>query len=150
MILDKYLTFASALAINTGGAATYLLGDVIDLQAQAIRDLGNGQPLYWVTTISTALLSATGTFNLQLASDAQAAIATDGSATVHAQTGAKLQAALVAGTKFVIPLPLELPPYERYLGILQITGTAAFTAGAIQSSITLDPSGWKALPDGVN
>lgn len=150
MILDKLLTFATALAINTGGAGTYLLGDVIDLQAQQIRDIGNGQPLFWVTTIDTSLASATGSVNFQLVSDAQAAIATDGSATVHAQTGAKLAAAVVAGNKFVIPVPLELPTYERYLGILQITAIAAFTAGKIQSSLTLDPIGWKAYPDGVN
>lgn len=150
MILDKLNTFAAALAINTGGAGTYFLGDVIDLQAQQIRDIGNGRQVYWVTTIDTSLASATGTFNLQLVSDAQAAIAVDGSATVHDQIGAKLAAAVVAGTKFVRVVPLELPTYERYLGILQITAVAAFTAGKINSFLTLDPIGWKPYPDASN
>lgn len=149
MILDKLLTFASALAINTGGAGTYLLGDVIDLQ-QTGRDIGNGEDFYWITTIDTSLASATGTFNLQLVSDAQAAIATDGSATVHAQLGAKLAAAVVAGNKFVVEVPSELPTYERYLGILQITAVAAFTAGKINSFLTLDKTGWKPYADASN
>lgn len=150
MIFDELLEFADALAINTGGAGTYFIGDVIDLQTQQIRDIGNGQPVYLVISVDTALASATGTVNFQLVSDAQAAIATDGSATVHAQTGPKAQAAVVAGTTFVIPLPLELPKYERYLGILQVVATAAFTAGKINAFLTLDPYGWKAYPDGVN
>ena len=151
MILDELNEFADALAINTGGAGSYLLGDVIDLQTQQIRDIGNGQPVYWVTSVDTALASATGTFNLSLVSDAQAAIATDGSATVHATIGGPfLQAALAAGTMWVRVVPLELPKYERYLGILQTTATAAFTAGKINSFLTLDPIGWKPYPDAVN
>ena len=151
MILDEYLEFIDAGAVNTGGAANYLLGDVIDLSTQQIRDIGNGQALYWVTSVDTALLSGTGTFNLSLVSDAQAAIATDGSATVHSTIGGPyLQAALAIGTQWVRVVPLELPKYERYLGILQTTATAAFTAGKINSFLTLDPNGWKAYPDGVN
>lgn len=151
MILDDRLEFADALALNTGAAGTYLLGDVIDLGAVVPGDIGNGEPLYLVITVDTTATSGgSATADFRLASDAQAAIATDGSATVHATTGAQAVATLTAGKKFVIPLPLEGPLYERYLGILQVTGTAAFTAGKINAFITLDPTGWKAYADAVN
>lgn len=151
MILDDRLEFADALALNTGAAGTYLLGDVIDLGLAVPGDIGNGEPTYLVITVDTTATSggaATGEF--VLASDAQAAIATDGSATQHATTGPQALSALTAGKKFVIPIPLEGAIYERYLGILQKTGTAAFTAGKINAFITLDPTGWKAYADAVN
>ena len=151
MIMDERLEFCDAVALNTGGAGSYLLGDVVDLGAASPGDIGNGQPVYWVTTVDTTATSggsATGAF--ALASDAQAAIAVDGSATVHATIAAQAVATLTAGRKFVVPVPLEGPVYERYLGVIQTTGTAAFTAGKINSFITLDPSGWKAYPDAVN
>jgi hypothetical protein len=90
------------------------------------------------------------TVQFQFASDAQAAIATDGSATVHAQTEAIPKATLVAGYQRVIPLPLELPVYEEFLGILQITGTAALTAGKVNAYLTLDPPQTKAYPNSAN
>ena len=40
MILDERTEFCDATALNTGGAGSYLLGDVIDLQAIGI-DLGS-------------------------------------------------------------------------------------------------------------
>lgn len=148
-ILDERTELADALALNTGGAATYLLGDVIDLEIA--RDLGNGQPLYFCITIDTLPVSATGTINFQIATDAQAAIATDGSATVHAATGPKLAAQMPAGQMFVLPLPLEGSLYERYLGLLQITAVAAFSAGKINAFITSDPpTRWKPFLDAIN
>jgi hypothetical protein len=152
MIHDELTEFLDATALNTGGAGTYLIGDVIDLGASGgtLKDIGNGRSLYWVVQISTTATSGgSATGNLQLASDAQAAIATDGSATVHAQTGAIAVATLVAGYRRVFPLPVE-KRYERYVGVLQVTATAAFTAGAVDSFLTLDPPGWYAAPDGTN
>lgn len=151
MILDERLEFCDATALNTGAAGSYLLGDVIDLQFAAGGDIGAGEPLYVVITIDTLPTSGgAATANFTLASDAQAAIATDGSATVHATTGARTIAQMAAGTKFVFALPMEGPAYERYLGILQTTAVAAFTAGKINAFITLDPTGNKAYPDAVN
>lgn len=150
MILDERNEFCDATSLNTGAAGSYLLGDVIDLGA-APGDLGNGQPLYLIIQVDTAATSggsATGDFTL--ASDAQAAIATDGSATVHATTGAIAVAALTAGRTFCFAIPLIGNTYERYLGILQTTATAAFTAGKINAFLTLDPTGWRAYPDATN
>ena len=149
MITDSTLEMCDAVAVNTGGAATYLLGSQID--TSVVRDIGAGRPVYLVISIDTALASATGTMQFKLASDASAAIATDGTASEHWVSDTFLEAALAAGKTWVVPLPSGTAlPYERYLGILQVTGTAAFTAGKINAFLTFDPSGWKGYADAQN
>jgi len=147
MITDKLTTFANGEALNTGAAGTYLVGDVVDLEVA--RDIGNAVPMYLVVTIPvTATSGGSATLQIQLVSDAQAAIATDGSATIHLASDVFTVAALSAGTNVMrAVLPLEGASYERYLGILQITGTAAFTAGTVSAMITPTPSAWKAYAD---
>lgn len=147
MILDERTEFGDALALNTGAAGTYLIGDVIDLGVG--RNLGMTE-LWLVITVDTTVTSGgAGTAKFTLASDAQAAIATDGSATVHFETKAFALAELVAGRVLaVVKLPAEGAVYERFLGILQTTGTAALTAGKINAFLTPDAKQWKALADG--
>ncbi len=148
MIIDQRNEFADATALNTGAAGTYLIGNVIDLVKTGL-DLGQGQPLYLAITVDTAATSggaATATF--KLASDAQAAIATDGTATIHFSTDPIPLTSLGAGKRLVV-VALPQGSYERYLGILQTTGTAAFTGGAINAFLTADPTGWQAYPDGI-
>ena len=150
MLIDKSLQFADATAI---GASTgrRLVGDVIDLSvARDIGNLGNGMPLYLVIQITTAVASAgTTTVQFELASDAQAAIAVDGSATEHITTAAIDKAALVAGYTLVLPLPLEAPAYERYVGVIANVATTAVSAGAFSAFITPDAQVWKAYADGL-
>lgn len=150
MILDERTEFCDATALNTGGAGTYLLGDQIDLTLA--RDIGRGEPVYFVITVDTAATSggsATGAFTL--ASDASASIATDGSATVHLVTGAIAVASMTAGAVlFAGSLPMEGNAYERYLGVLQTTAVAAFTAGKINAFLTHDVARWKAYADATN
>lgn len=154
MILDERTEFADAVSV-AAAAGTALIGDVID--AEVVRDLGNGQPIYLVIVVDTEIITGgvAGTVEFQLVSDAQAAIATDGSATVHYSTGTfvtddaaanddKLSAGEVLAC---VALPLEGNAYERYLGILAVTGTTTTTAGAISAFLTLDPTGWKAYPE---
>lgn len=151
MILDERLEFGDALALNTGAAATYLIGDVVD--TEVARDLGlGGHPIFFVVTVDTAATSGgAATLVITLASDAQAAVATDGSATAHITSRTWAVASLTAGTVVVAaPLPAETPTYERYLGVLQTTGTAAFTAGKINAFMTLDYAKWKAWADATN
>lgn len=157
MIMDERLEFADAVAVGTS-TGTILVGDVIDLQVA--RDIGQGQPVYWIITTDTEIITggSAGTIKFQLASDAQAAIATDGSATVHADTGtfvtddaAANSAQLNAGGVIAcIPLPVQGQVYERYLGVLSIIATTAVTAGKINTFLTLDPIGWKAYADASN
>lgn len=153
MLLDKRLEFADATALNTGAAGTYLVGDVIDTKGPTTSpnttvDL-EGSCLYCVIQVDTAVTSGgAATVQFALASDDAAAIATDGSATVHFATAAIGKATLVAG---YLVAAFELPrgSYERYLGILQTTGTAALTAGKINAFLTADPALYRAYADNV-
>ena len=150
MITDKLTRFCTATALNTGAAGTYLVGDVVDMQAA--RDIGQGVPIYLVVSVATTATSGgSATLQVQLASDAQEAIATDGSASVHAVSATFAVADMTAGTNVMKAIiPMEGVEYERYLGLLQITGGAAFTAGAIDAFLTPTPAGWKAYADGQN
>lgn len=142
--------FADATALSTAGTGLALVGNVMD--TSVVRDLGNGRPVYLVISVDTAVTSAgAATVEFDLVSDAQAAIAVDGSATVHLKTLAFPKATLVAGFQVVVQLPLESPAYEQFLGILQNVGTAALTAGKINAFLTLDPpASWKAYPNEPN
>jgi hypothetical protein len=149
MILDSRNEFADATALSTSGTGLQLVGNVIDTGAAA-RDLGEGEDLYLVVQVDTAVTSGgAATVDFQLASDAAAAIATDGSATVHASTGDIGKATLVAGYQRAICLP-KGSTYERYVGILANVGTAAVTAGKVNVFLTRNPKGWTAYNDAVN
>lgn len=152
MILDETLEFADAESV-AAAAGTALIGDVIDLSAIQ-RDIGNGEQLWLVITTATEIITGgvAGTISFALASDAAAAIATDGSATVHFQTkdfvtgdalanDAELNA---GGVIAAVALPMEGVQYERYLGILCTIGTTTVTAGAINAFLTHDVAKWKA------
>lgn len=148
MILDERLELSDVgtLATATG---TALHGDVIDFGGDQI---GDGEPMYLVIQVTTAVTSAgAATVKFELASDAAAAIATDGSATVHAATEAIGKASLVAGYTRVIPLPPAAGnSYERYVGVLTTVGTAALTAGAVNAFLTKDVARWQAYADAAN
>lgn len=141
MILDERTEFCDATALNTGGAGSYLLGDVIDLGEA--KDLGNTDPLYLVIQVDTAATSggsATGTFSL--VTDDNDSLS---SPAVLVASKAWAVADMTAGkTLMVVQLPMEGTAYERYLGIQQTTGTAAFTAGKINAFLTYAPARWKA------
>lgn len=147
MILDERNEFADATALDTGGTGLALLGDVIDLGAEAPEGFGEGEQMYLCIQVTTAVTSAgAATVQFQLVSDAQAAIAADGSETLHAQSDAIPKATLVAGYMVVLPVP-QTPDYERYLGVQTNVGTAALTAGAVNAFLTLDPpANWRAYP----
>jgi hypothetical protein len=141
MILDERTEFCDAVALNTGAAGSYLLGDVIDLGEA--KDLGNSDPLYLVVQVDTTATSggsATGLFSL--VTDDNASLS---SPAVLVSSKAWAVADMVAGTTLmVVQLPMEGTAYERYLGIQQTTGTAAFTAGKVNAFITHTPARWKA------
>lgn len=158
MILDERTEFADAVSV-AAIASTALIGDQIDLGVAA-RDPGNGEPIYLVITTDTEIITggSAGTIQFQLVSDAQAAIAIDGSATVHwasklfvtddaAANDAQLNA---GGVIACVALPLEGAVYERYLGILAVIATTTVTAGKINAFLTKDPKGWKAYADASN
>lgn len=157
MILDERLEFADAVSV-AAAAGTALIGDVIDLGA-AQRDIGDGEPLYLVISVDTEIITGgvAGTLTFKLASDAQAAIATDGTASEHFvsrafvtdDAGANSDELNVGGVPVCVALPLEGVPYERFLGILAVTATTTTTAGKINAFLTHDVAKYKAYADGI-
>ncbi len=153
MIIDDRLEFCDAQALNTGGAATYNIGDVIDTRAASIdpnvvKD-HEGSELYLmirVTTSATSGGSATGTF--RLVSD-DIATPNTSTATVHYVSPTFTVASMTAGTT-IAAVRLPAGSYKRYIGIQQITGTAAFTAGAVDAFLVSDPALWRATADNVS
>lgn len=161
MIIDKRTEFADAASV-VGAAAptTALLGNQIDLGSAGI-DLGVGTDLWFVISVDTEVITAgsAGTIKFQLVSDDSAAIATDGSATVHYDSGtlvtdgADANSPLLKAGKFpvAVKLPAEGPAYERYLGVLVTRATTATTAGAVSAYLTpVLPTRMKYYPDGAN
>tara|TARA_R100000951_G_C2546938_1_gene151181 strand:+ start:177 stop:626 length:450 start_codon:yes stop_codon:yes gene_type:complete len=149
MILDERSEFCDATALDTAGTGRDLVGDVMDLGATP-RDVGAGQPIYVVIQVDTAVTSGgSATVDFEICSDAQAAIAADGTATVHASTGAIAKATLVAGYDTIIALPVG-NTYERFLGIVANVGTAALTAGKINAFLTTEHKAHRNYPDASN
>ena len=149
MILDARTEIADAVALSTSATGRALVGSQIDL-GTVTRDIGAGSQLYVVIQVDTAVTSGgAATVDFELVSDAQVAIAVDGTATVHAATGAIAKATLVAGHDVVIALPMG-GTYERFLGVVQNVGTAALTAGKVNVFLTQEPSTWRAYADAVN
>lgn len=153
MLMDERLEFADATALNTGAAGSYLVGDVIDTKPattspNTTADL-EGSDLYLVIQVDTLPTSggaATAAFSL--ASDAQAAIAVDGTQTEHFRTKAFSIAEMAAGT-ILACVKLPRGSYERYVGVVQTTAVAAFTGGKINAFLTSDPAIWRAYADNV-
>ena len=156
MILDARNEFADATSV-AAAAGTALIGNVIDLSVA--RDLGNGEAPYLVITTDTEIITggSAGTINFALASDAQDAIATDGSASIHFRTAdfvtddsaANSDQLNAGGVIACVKLPVEGVVYERYLGILATIGTTTVTAGKINAFLTMNPSKWKAYADAI-
>ena len=142
MILDSRNQFADATALSTAATGLALIGDVIDLGTDGINEVDHIELYIGVDTAVTSGGAATVEF--QLVSDAQAAIAVDGSASVHFKSAAIPKASLVAG---FVAVKVKLPKgqYERYLGVLQNVGTAALTAGKVNAGLTPVTPTWKAF-----
>lgn len=146
MITDKLATFADGVALNTGGAADYVIGDVIDLGAN--YQLWDTDELYFVAKVTTAATSnGSATLVLSLATDDNSSLS---SPTKVFSTPAIAVATLVAN---YVLCKVEVPKgvaWERYIGIVQTTGTAAFTAGAIDAFLTSVPSNYRAFADALS
>lgn len=149
MILDELCEFADATALSTAATGRALVGDVMPLTVA--RDIGAAEPIYLVIQVDTSVTSGgAATVSLELSSDAQAAIAVDGTASVHFATKAFTIAQLVAGQVLaIIALPMEGVAYETFLGIVQNVATAALTAGKINAFLTRNPAKYKSYPDAL-
>lgn len=154
MLLDERSEFCDATALNTGAAGSYLVGDVMDLDPATVSPNTTteqgGSETFLVIQVDTLPTSGTSaaTAAFSLASDAQAAIAVDGSQTEHFRTRAFTIAQMAAGTVLAC-VKLPWGNYERFMGVVQTTAVEAFTGGKINAFLTADPAKWKALADNV-
>lgn len=146
MIVDALNTFCDNTPLNTGAAGAYMLGDVIDLVATS-RGIIDQDDLYLVFTMNASAASggaATGEF--QLVTDDNSGMA---SPSVLASTGTRSLAQLASGKIVgVLALP-KGGDYERYLGVRQVTGVAAFTGGTLNAFFTPTPQTWVSVADGL-
>ena len=149
MLMDKLAEFCDATAVNTGAAGNYLIGSQYDQGAGAL--VGEPADLYFVVQVSTACASAgSGTMQFKLASDDSAAVHTTTS-TVHITSPVIAAASLVAGYRWACKLPVG-QTYERYLGVIQVTGTAAFESGNVDAFLTdkvPTSTSLMSFPDGI-
>ena len=159
MILDERTEFCDEVSV-AAAAGTAIAGDVIDLGA-ATRDIGNGQPIYFVlTTGNTEIITGgtAGTIQFFLMSDSTADLATSptthytSEALVTDDAGANDDRLNAGGVIAMVPLPVQNDDnlYERYIGVKRTIATTTTTAGTINAFLTLDPRGWRAYPDGDN
>lgn len=147
MHIDSLNEFCDATALNTGVAGNYNVGSTIDL-GLAPGEIGSGKPLYLVIQASTAFAGG-GSVAFRLVTDAGATPSTT-APTVHVTTPYFAAADGAEGaTLAIIALPQKGNTYEQYLGIQQLTITAAFTAGAINAFLTDTPAAWQGHADGV-
>lgn len=153
MIIDSRNEFADATSV-AAVASTALIGNVIDLGTDGINDVDD---LYLVVSTGTEIITggSAGTIQFFLASDAQAAIATDGSATIHLSSASLVtddaaanSTALNAG-EYIIRAELPKGQYERYLGILCTIGTTTVTAGTINAYLTPAAVTQKSFADSI-
>ena len=153
MIIDSRNEFCDAVTVNTGAAGTYLIGSQIDVSvtgaATAPGHIGAVDALYLVISVDTGITAGSaGTIAFKLASDDTAAIATNGTASEHFSTAAFVTGTgtgtttLKAGTVLAAVAMPKSFSYERFLGVLQVTGTAAITAGKVNAFLTSDPALW--------
>lgn len=147
MLIDNLSKFALPTALSTAAPATAKFGDAINL-VKTVQDLGEGTPLYWFTSVAVAATSGgSATLTLQLVEADNEALTTNPE--VLLTTAAIPVASLTLGA-VITNMALPKTVYRQWIGLRQVVGTAAFTAGSLNSFLTTDTDNWRALADGVN
>lgn len=142
MLIDKQLQFADGTwaptatgdNISTNVLDTAPLGGVPT--ANGGRDFGQGDDLYLVITVKTAVTSGgAATVDFRLRTDSNANLTTAPVDLVS--SGAIAKATLVAGYQVFLKLPSAT--YKEFIGVNANIGTAVLTAGAFEADIVKDP-----------
>lgn len=152
MIMDELLEFMDAQAETT--QATHNSDSYVDLGATAAaREIGHGEPLYFVVTCDTTPTSGgSATLQFKLVSDSTTTISTDGTESAHFTSDTIAYGSVAAGDTIVCAAVPDgaVWPYERYLGAQLVIGGAALTAGKFNAFLTKDPHRITSLPDATN
>lgn len=157
MIIDSSLQFAGFGTSVAGSAGTSLIGSQIDLwQHEAVAPF-DAPGLSLIITVGSAIVTggSAGTLQFALASDNTAAISTTTSQILYLTPKfATGSTPIPAGTVlFACRVPTSiavLPASRRFLGILEIIGTTAITAGAISAWLTGEPERYAATAIAAN
>jgi len=152
MIIDKFAEFSDAQGPVSASAAST---NIMDLgAAPTLRDLGAGEPIWFVCTVNVTGTGA-GTLTIQLLTDSVTTIQT--TPHIHYQSPAFVGTDMVAGrvlSQFVLPtqaslvaVPTAPPSYERYMGAYY---TIASTVGAVllDAYLTKNPQANVSYPSG--
>ena len=133
-IQDYNTNFTQAGAISPTSTGTSEPGSVIDTLDAA--DWGMGNDWTWLINIITAFSTGSSpTLQFQLQGNPTDSTFTSGNVTVY-DTGTIAAATLIAGYMFAFKYPRGYT--VRWLRMVQIVGTAAFTTGSYLSWLSND------------
>jgi len=147
MITDNLLmlsgTTSSTTGVTTGQdlsqvAAAYNSENIVDTgnATNIARDMGEGEPLYIVFTVTEAFVGVGATVAINCVVSAATALTTPTTVGSIAATGV---ASLTLGTQFVVRInPLVASLGLRYLGVIYTIATATTTAGAMTAYVVKD------------
>ena len=141
MITDNLITLSG---ITTSGVTvgqdlsqavgTYNSESIVDLGTA--RDIGEGESLYIVFTVTEAFVGATATVAMNCVVSAAAALTTP---TTVGSVTATAVASLTLGAQFVVRInPLVASLGLRYLGVIYTIATATTTAGTMTAHVVTD------------
>lgn len=145
MLIDSLMSPARKLAFNTGAAGNYDFGPAIDLDVARNNGVFPGntfEPGFALTITTAATSGGAATANFQLLTDDNAAMS---SPVVLAEFGVKALADLALGKQYYLLMP-DSNLFERYIRFRQVTGVAAFTAGAASLEFVANRRNWRAYP----
>lgn len=136
MIIDRRLQ----VSLNQALTATAPSTDTIDLGSD--RDIGPGEPLWFVIVFKTAMTGTSPTFAAAIQTDDTSGFGSPATLV----TSETVSGATPAGRQIVIPMPLT---NERHLRL-------NYTLGGTTPAVTVDawltnqhPQVWSALPDAI-
>jgi hypothetical protein len=147
MITDNLLmlsgTTSSTTGVTTGQdlsqvAGAYNSENVVDTgnATNIARDMGEGEPLYIVFTVTEAFVGVGATVAINCVVSAATALTTPTTVGSVAATGV---GSLTLGTQFVVRInPLVASLGLRYLGVTYTIATATTTAGAMTAYVVKD------------
>lgn len=140
MIVDNNLYMSDAQAITATAASTKSLDF-----GNALRLIGNGEPIELIVVVKTQLVAAAGAASLTVALQDSA----DNSSFSTVVTGPAIaKASLVAGYELLrIRLPAGL---QRYIQVYYTATTNDFSGGTVDAFLNLDRQDNVARPSGYS
>lgn len=143
MLIDKFLQLSNAQAVTATAVSTNVIDAGATGNAAIGRDIGAGTPMYAVLTVGTTFTAA----GLATLTAAIQSSNTEGSGYADKIASPAIPvASLVAGSRFVIPLP---PGLDRYVRANYTVATGPMLTGALSLNVVDGYEYQVAYPDGL-